>query len=413
MARILGASVLGNSFATLMLRGASFGVRVACILVVARKAGPAAFGTVSVLFTMAEIARVVADAGVDTTMIRDMATQRGEALARSMGAALSAKLVTGGVVTMLLLGAMFRFNAADPVMNLSIGLLALTPLALNLGANYFIATRQTAMVGAPVALATSLAVVLVAAVAFLIESPTPLLLVVATYELLLGAWLVRLAVRTSGIRPILSLRGARDLLRTALPLGVAIAVGSTYGRLDVFVIDYFQGKEAVGLYSVWARLLDPFLFVVGVIAITAYGHLSASIHEGDLARTRSIARRYALLNLAVSVGVATLLAVGGGPLARRFLPSYDGSLWVGQLLSVILVLRSMNAVLTAILQAAAWRRLVMLVSFMNFAVALLACVSLASVAGVLGVVSGLIIMESLSFAVQATFAGKVLRGALA
>jgi len=413
LARILGASVLGNSFATLMLRGASFGVRVACILVVARKAGPAAFGTVSVLFTMAEIARVVADAGVDTTMIRDMATQRGEALARSMGAALSAKLVTGGVVTMLLLGAMFRFNAADPVMNLSIGLLALTPLALNLGANYFIATRQTAMVGAPVALATSLAVVLVAAVAFLIESPTPLLLVVATYELLLGAWLVRLAVRTSGIRPILSLRGARDLLRTALPLGVAIAVGYSYGKLDVFVIDYFQGKEAVGLYSVWARLLDPFLFVVGVIAITAYGHLSASIHEGDLARTRGIARRYALLNLAVSVGVATLLAVGGGPLARRFLPGYDGSLWVGQLLSVLLVLRSMNAVLTAILQAAAWRRLVMLVTLMNFAVALLACVSLASVAGVLGVVSGLIVMESLSIAVQATFAWKVLRGALA
>jgi O-antigen/teichoic acid export membrane protein len=362
---------------------------------------------------MSEIARVVADAGVDTTMIRNMATQQGDALARSMGAAISAKLVTGCGVSILLLAAMFRFSGADPVMNLSIGLLALTPLALNLGANYFVATRQVTTVGVPVALVTGLALAVFAATAILIQSPTPLLLVVAFYEVLLGIWLVRQAVRTSGVRPILSLPGARNLLRTALPLGVAIAVGYTYGKLDVFIIDYFQGKEAVGLYSVWARLLDPFLFVAGAIAITAYGHLSAALHDGDMARTRGVARRYALLNLSMAVGVATLLAVGGGPLVRRFLPGYAGSLLVGQLLSVLLVLRSMNAILTAILQAAAWRRLVMLVTLMNFTVALVACVSLASVAGVLGVVSGLIIMESLNFLVQATFARKVLRGAWA
>jgi O-antigen/teichoic acid export membrane protein len=409
----LSTSVLGNSFATLMLRGASFGVRVLCMLVAAKKAGPELFGTISVFFTMAEIVRVLADCGVDTVMLRNMATQRGEELARSMGAALSAKLIAGGVIGASLLAVMFRVNPDHPALNLSIGLLALTPLALNFGANYFIATQRTSMVGVPVTVLTFLAAISVAAATVLSRGPTPLVLVVAGYELVVGGWLVRHAIRTSGVRPRLSAHAAVGLVRTSLPLGVAIAVGYTYGKFDVFILDRFCGRESVGQYSVWSRLLDPFLFACGAIAITAYGHLSAAVHEGDAAKTRSILRRYILLNLSVSGVAVAILAVAGGLLARRLLPGYAESVWIGQLLAVLLMIRSLNSILTAVLQAAEERKLVMLISLMNFVVALLACVTLARVAGVLGVVGGLVLMESINFTVQAVCARRVLPGAAA
>jgi O-antigen/teichoic acid export membrane protein len=402
------ASVIGNSFTTLVLRAASFGIRVMCILAVARKAGPALFGTISVFFTMAEIARVVADCGVDTSMLRNMATERGPALARSMGAAISAKLMMGFIVAAALLAAMSRFSDVGPALMLAVALLALTPLGVNLGANYFIATRRTALVGRSVTALTVFALAAFAAVTVLSPTPLPLILVVAGYEVVLGGWLVWRALRVAGIRPVLSAHTALALVRTALPLGVAIAVGYSYGKLDVFVLDHYCGKEAVGQYSVWSRLLDPFLFLCGVISVTAYGHLSSALHHGDMARTRSIARRYALLSLSVAAAAAALLAIGGAPLARRFLPRYEASIWIGQLLAALLVLRSINTVLTAVLQAAARRKLIMLISMGNFAVALVACVALARVAGILGVVCGLVVMESINFGIQATFARREL-----
>ncbi len=403
-----GATVLGSSFATLLLRGASFGVRVLCILAAARTAGPELFGTIAVLFTTAEVARVIADCGVDTFMLRTMATERGDELARSMGAAMSAKLVAGVVVGTAALALMFALNRTHPALNLCIGLLALTPLALNFGANYFIATRRTVSVIAPVAAFTATALAVLAAVHALSRGPTPLILVVAVYELALGAWLLRLAFRDGGIAPRLSVSGARTLARASLPLGIAIAVGYVYGKFDVFILDRFVSKESVGQYGAWSRILDPFLFVCGAIAVTAYGHLSSAMHEGDVARTRGIVRRYATLNVAVSGLAAAILAVGGGFLARIFLPAYASSTWMGQLLAVLLVLRSINSVLTALLQAAARRKLIMSIALFNFGVALIACVSLAAVAGVVGVIAGLLVMETVNFALQATFARRVL-----
>jgi O-antigen/teichoic acid export membrane protein len=403
----LSSSVIANSFTTLVLRAASFGIRVLCILVVARKAGPALFGTISIFFTMAEIGRVVADCGVDTSMLRNMATERGAALARSMGAAISAKLLTGSVVAVVLVAAMSRFDAS-PALILSVALLALTPLGVNLGANYFIATQRTAAVGLPVTALTIVALVAFATATILSAGPLPLILVVAGYEVVLGGWLVWRALQVAAISPVLSTRGALGLVGTALPLGVAIAVGYSYGKLDVFILDHFCGREAVGQYSVWSRLLDPFLFLCGVISVTAYGHVSAAMHQGDLERTRSVARRYALLNLSVAGAAAALLAIAGPPLAHRFLPRYEASIWIGQLLAALLVLRSINTILTAVLQAAARRKLIMLISFGNFAVALVACVALAQVAGIIGVVCGLVIMESINFGLQATFARREL-----
>lgn len=399
-----GSSVVRSSFATFLLRAASYGVRVVCLLVMARKAGPELFGTISLLFTMAEITRVLADCGLDTLMLRNMAIQRGDELSRSIGAALCAKAIMGGTAGLVLLLAMHRLTPHTPLLNVLICGLALTPLAMNLGANYFIATRQTHLVTVPVVAITAAATIVFGIAALLPSGVTLGLAVVLAYEAALGVWLLTAAVRTARIAPVLAWRAAPALLATALPFGVALALGYTYGKADVLVLQHFRGLEEVGRYSLWSRMLDPFLFVCGVVAVTAYGHLSAAVHENDASKTTSIARRYALLNIGISGSVAALVVLGGAPLTRRLFPEYASTLTIGILLSVLLVVRSANSILTACLQAAARRKLIMVVSATNFLVTLLACVPLARAHGAVGVVSGLLIMESLNFAVQFTFA---------
>lgn len=393
-----------------MLRGASFGVRVVCLLIIARKAGPELFGTIAVLFTAAEIAKVVADLGVDTEMLRQMATQQGSDLAKTVGAALSAKLVAATIAWSTFVVVALWPGFADSVLTLSIATLAVTPLALNFGANYFIATQRVATIAIPVTLLTGLALLAVAIATALYRGPTLILLIVAGYELLLGASLTLLAVRASGIQPVFSGRAAVDLVRASLPLGIAIAVGYSYGKLDVFILDRYCGKEAVGQYSMWARLLDPVLFVCGAVAITAYGHLSGAMRTGEVRRIRSIARRYSTLNLSITGSVAILVLASGNFLVRRWFPAYSESVWIGQVLAILLMIRSVNVTLTAVLQAAAMRALIMASSLVNFTIALVACLCLVRVLGVAGVLTGLLLMESINFAVQLTFARKLLVG---
>lgn len=361
-------------------------------------------------FSLAEIVKVLADCGVDTVMLRNMAIQRNEELRSSLGAALSAKLTAGVLAAAVLLGVTFWMSPSTPILNGLVALLALTPLLLNVGANYFIATRQAARVLLPVSVITIGAGGAVVVVSVLSTGVLPVIATVVSYEVALGAWLFREVLRVSNARPVLSLRRARDLVRSSLPLGVALALGFTYGKIDVFVLDHFSDRGVVGQYSFWSRLLDPFLFLSGVVAITAYGHLSSAIHEGDLRKTIRIARRYMVLNLSMSGAVALLFFVAGGSFAALLFPGYANSVWMGRLLGALLVLRSINAILTAGLQAAARRKLIMLISAGNFVVALVASVSLGSVAGALGVLCGLLLMEAINVVVQLACTRRVVLG---
>lgn len=379
------------------------------MLVIARKAGPELFGTISLFFTMAEIARVIGDCGIDTSILRNMATERGPDLARSLGAAVLAKLFASALVGSTLLILMFRLSPNSATLNISVALLALSPLVVNPGANYFIATQRPATVLVPAISLTVTAAASMAATAILVRDPVPLLAIVAGYEVLLGTCMCVFALRTAAVRPALSGRAALELLQTAFPLGIAITVGYAYGKLDIFVINHCCGVESVGQYAIWSRLLDPFLFICGAIAISAYGHLSRTMHEGDKQKTRRVAHRYILLSVSVSACATGLMLVAGGPLARRFLPSFAPSLWIGELLGLLLIVRSLNMILTAILQAAAKRKLIMGISLLNLAIALAATTLLGRMAGVFGVVCGLLFMESVNFAIQASFAQKSLR----
>ncbi|MDZ7343791.1 MAG: oligosaccharide flippase family protein, partial [candidate division KSB1 bacterium] len=66
-------SILKNTSATIAIRGAFGLARIIVLLMIARKYGPSAFGQLALALSIIDIAKVIADLGMDIVMIRRIA----------------------------------------------------------------------------------------------------------------------------------------------------------------------------------------------------------------------------------------------------------------------------------------------------------------------------------------------------
>jgi O-antigen/teichoic acid export membrane protein len=390
----LRREVLRNSVGTLLLRGTTYGVRVLGILVLARRAAPEHFGTIALLMSAVEVARVLADFGVDTHAIRLMAVEKGEKLAQGLGGIIVLKVGASVLVGVPLLAILLNLGSAHPLDAVLIWPLALTPLLVTFGANYLIATQQAHREVWKVIGLTAVAVAGLALLNRETAAVGPTFGLIVAYELIIGGYLSLRALRGLEVRPIPSLPSAWLVLREAAPLGAAIAIGLSYARLDVFVIDRICGRVALAPYSFWQRLLEPFTFLTGVVAVTAYGHVSRAWHEAGGSAAMRVTKRYWLLSAGVAAAVALAVALLGDLIPRLIGPSYVGTSILGIILGVLLILRATNSLLTSLLQAGGRGQAVMWISAWNLVVAGLAIVGGTLTLGVTGAALGLVAMEA-------------------
>jgi O-antigen/teichoic acid export membrane protein len=404
----LRREVLRNSIGTLLLRGTTYGVRVLGILVLARRASPEHFGTVALLMSAVEVARVLADFGVDTHAIRLMAVEKGEKLAHGLGGIIVLKVGASLLVGLPLLAVLLWLGSAHPFDAVMVWPLALTPLLVTFGANYLIATQQAHREAWRVIGLTALAVAGLALLNRETAAVGPTFGLIVVYEVLIGGYLSVRALRGLEVRPIPSLASAWVVLREAAPLGAAIAIGLSYARLDVFVIDRICGRIALAPYSFWQRLLEPFTFLTGVVAVTAYGHVSRAWHDSGGSGAVRVTKRYWLLSAGVAGTVALAVALLGDRIPRLIGPSYVGTSTLGMILGVLLILRATNSLLTSLLQAGGRGQAVMWISMWNLVVACLAVVGGTLAFGVIGAAVGLVAMEAGNTLVQ----GSIVRRSL-
>ena len=110
----------------------------------------------------------------------------------------------------------------------------------------------------------------------------------------------------------LAFRGARDrwggLLRLALPLGVAGALGTIYYKIDAVLVFELAGVEESGLYGAAYRFLDPLTFFPAAIVAAAVPVFAATWQE-DPERTRRLVQRCAEVLAVLSFPVVTGAAV--------------------------------------------------------------------------------------------------------
>ena len=123
------------------------------------------------------------------------------------------------------------------------------------------------------------------------------------------AILLVFAGRVTSVRPLMRPRGWVELLRKALPLGLALMIAIVYFRADAVLLSILKGSHAVGIYGVAYRLLEAVVAFPGFFYISIFPLLSQAAARHDLDGLRDVTQRaFDLLVLAaVPVVFGTVL----------------------------------------------------------------------------------------------------------
>ena len=404
LSRVINAArhpVSSNTTAIIFVRGSTIGTRLLVLFVIARYVSPAEFGVVAYMLTVTEIAKVIADFGVDTYAIRTFAITKPDqqqAFARLVAVT---KLLMGTAGYVILVAFFFLQVRPEAGLGATIGLLVLTGLWANLYIDYFQARLKVSMIVIPVMLNN---VATIAAVALLFAVHPSVFMAVAVLPLAeaVNAWVLsRLFERELGLgRQHIPLAQVGNLLKHTLPLAATLIISMLYTRLDVLVLAAFFSATIVGFYGIAFRITEPFQLMAGAFVQSSYSYLSRALASGrqDVPR---VAVRYGLGMLTYGALVCLSLEVFA-PLVIQFaLPDYVSAIPILRILGLALVFRSINAYLTSVLYAYGYFKWVTAVTTWNlFAVAGLLYAFL-PVWGAIGAASALLLAEALNTVIQA------------
>ena len=263
------------------------GIGLVSIAVITRYLGPDDYGRYTLALTYMQLFAVLADVGLFTIVVRDISRDpsRTEEL---VGNTLTLRLVLSAVV-IAVAAAISLLLPYDPDVRVAI-LLAGLPLLFGMLNSAFVTVLQSrlrmgrAVVGDVLGRAAALgAVALVAALDLgfyaVMGAAAAGALATAVTTMLLTRPLARVRLRAE---PAVW----RGLLRTALPLGLALAVNELYFRADTLIISLYEPYEQVGLYTLAYRMLELALVFGTVFLTTTFPLLSQAV-ANDEPRARS------------------------------------------------------------------------------------------------------------------------------
>ena len=141
----------------------------------------------------------------------------------------------------------------------------------------------------------------------------------------LGQWLAIVLLVIGSAKVITVGLGAqrtvvKEIVRFALIAGVASGISYLNYRADLFIVDHFKGKEAVGTYSLAVYLAESIWQVSGSLTLATYARLGGSTrHEAVQLTTRVM--RHTLLLLA---GLCIVLFASADVIQNLLFPKQDG-----------------------------------------------------------------------------------------
>lgn len=392
--------ILHNSILTALIRGSSFGVRIVALLIAAHFSTPAVFGTIALFFTIAEIARLVADFGVDTYSMRGYAASRDKLLlAETVRAASSAKLTLGALTAAVSAAIMYASRPDAAALVAPFALMVFSPLVMNLPVNYFIAKMRGRYVAVFIAVCGLLSLaVFSACYAWTSGAPISFFVIPAAEAFVGLALIARVPLMRRNV-PDLDFKAMSKLLKLSAPIGAATVLGIAYGRMDVFFLEKFRTAQELGLYSFAVRMVEPFQFIAGALAVNAYSHISAAIQSsaGDGRKTslryRKVMAIYALLAFIVVVLLASFVV-------DAVFPAYRDTTALLLVAAVALTVKCGNLVTTSAIQALGKFKFITLVAFWNFAFLAAAMLMLVPRLGAYGALLAVLAMEAVNFGMQ-------------
>jgi len=285
------------------LAGVVLGLVTATLLL--RHLGVAESGRYVTVMSLVGIAVSVVDTGLNTTASSEMARRESSARRELLANVLGQRLIVAPLSMVAIVA--FAVIAGYPS-----SMVAGTALA---GAGTFIVAVATALLvpltvqlrNTGVAFVEFLRqIVTLAGVALLVAlgaSLTPFFAVqIAVGVAVLGTTLV-LVGRRGLVRPRLDRAPQRTLLRTALPIAAALALGQVYLRLVILLMSLISSPIETGYFGGSLRAMEAIIIVPGIVAAVALPLLAAAARD-DLARLR-----YAVEGLGRGVVIAGVLVV--------------------------------------------------------------------------------------------------------
>jgi len=392
---------LQNSLYTVGTRAISGFTRAGILFLIASRYGPVLFGKLVLAISIMEIFRTFSEFGVDTIAIRRFSQSAQPDAGTLLGRILSAKLVTATTSYLLALAIVVAITR-DPV---ELHLAAITSASLwtanAIGAfsSYFQSHLQMVRVFWRMLCAAAVYGITSAVAA---SWHAPLVLVVALLPACeaLNCWLLYL---TCEQRPYMrfSIGETICLLRESLPVGLMSAMLIVCFRLDSILIFGKLGSAALGVYAAGYRLVEPALMVPHAFATTLYALLCRRTAEPLRGRRLLAAVRHTMWPAYLFiVGTAGMLLLSGRIVLQHFGTAYVDAYPVLKLLSVALVLRTVNLTLTAVLNSRSMYVTLAKITGANLIINLALTLALIPQFGIRGAAFAIIITEVANLAAQ-------------
>jgi O-antigen/teichoic acid export membrane protein len=313
------ALVAYRAFSDVAGKGAFFVVT----LVAARRLSQDAFGLFSLGTTVGWIAAVATDFGIQLHLARAVAQRPGDAV-RLLRAWLRIRLWTAGLA-LATVAAGLAIASPSPAFSRAIVLFTLVYVVNGLieFLHYFYRGLARSDLESTLTLWQRIAMMMLAVAAlWWWPDVTVLAVAMAIPALVTFGYSARLAQRLAGSTGSTGSSGSmgsraagelRDSLGSVVPIGAGIVLSALYFRIDVFLVQAWQGTTAVALYNAVFRLVEALrLFPAAVLAV-ALPVLFKATSRQVLVKLSSILTAAALavsLTLWVSAGIVIPMLYG-------------------------------------------------------------------------------------------------------
>lgn len=398
-------SVLINSFATLIVRGTTLGVRVLAFILLAKIADQNIFGMLAFLMACTEIFRVIADMGLDNYTIKCISQARDKKEVDDILSKSATQKLLSAFLIFILYFSIFKYTNPDwsSVYITLFGLMAISPMLLNFSVNYYLARQQLNKIIVTIVSMT----VVILGVFFIFWSQNAVL--PALSSVVAGEFLtaIVLAGRVFKRHSILwvSLKRVLNNLLQHYAIGIAMLVAILYSRLDIVFIKYFFKDISLAQYGFAQRITEPALFIVGAFSANSYSLLSRYFMEGMTFFASRIKKVVALFaGLGVLIVICTIVV--SWFVVNHFYPDYRSVLPVIYLLCIAIIFKSINLSLTSAVLAMGDFKVMTLVSFINLILSVIFIYLFLSLFGILGAALGVIVVESINSCMQAAWVFK-------
>lgn len=407
--RHLGIRFLVNSTSSVAARALSGGVRVGILLALARAYGPQSFGKVSLAISVVEILRTFSEFGIDVVSLRRLAQINPEERSSLLKVIIGAKLFLAACFYFLGSMALFLIAGGEVVLysliaGLSLFFGGVVGALSSYLQSFFSMSRmfKTTLAGSAVSVGFALCAIYFKA---------PVLVVIAALPLADAVNLLLFCRRSDpGLRATLDLKSALSLVRESLPVGLMAVIVMVYFRLDNLFVFKFAGGIALGLYAACYRLVEPALMIPQAFSTTAFTLLSGPEHEKE--GLRNLVRPIFMVMwpaYAWVVVIASVIILGGKTFLSGFLPAYSSAYPILLVLAITLMVRSLNILLTAVVNSRGRYWTVTKIAVANLAINLVLVLFLVPKHGALGAAWAALLTEIVNMIVQGRIAFSLLR----